>query len=87
MVCNVKLMRKAEKYLRSASQAVVERISERLDELSKNPKCEEKLEPPLEKLCKTRVGSYRIAYYLEPCNITVVYIGHRGSFYEELRHI
>ena len=44
------------------------------------------MKPPIEELCKTRVGSYRIAYLPEPCNIVVVDIGKRGSIYDELKH-
>ncbi len=87
MACSVELLRKAEKFLRKAPQDAVERIEGRLGELAENPICDEKLEPPLDKLCKTRVGHYRIAYKLEPCKIIVVHIGQRRSFYDELNDI
>jgi mRNA-degrading endonuclease RelE of RelBE toxin-antitoxin system len=60
VACSVELLRKAEKFLRKAPQDAVERIEGRLGELAENPICDEKLEPPLDKLCKTRVGHNRI---------------------------
>jgi mRNA-degrading endonuclease RelE of RelBE toxin-antitoxin system len=50
---SVELLRKAEKFLRKAPQDAVERIEGRLGELAENPICDEKLEPPLEKLFDT----------------------------------
>lgn len=86
MRCNIELGGKARKFFRKAPRDVIERIEKRLNEVSENPICEEKLKPPIEELCKTRVGSYRIAYLPEPCNIVVVDIGKRGSIYDELKH-
>jgi mRNA-degrading endonuclease RelE of RelBE toxin-antitoxin system len=42
------------------------RDKERFRELTKKPYCEEKLKPPLDELCKMRVGSYRLSYILNP---------------------
>jgi mRNA-degrading endonuclease RelE of RelBE toxin-antitoxin system len=53
VACSVKLLRKAEKFLRKAPQNAVERIEGRLGELAENPICDEKLEPPLDKLFDT----------------------------------
>jgi len=84
--CNVELRKKAKKFLKNYPRDIVRRVEARLKELSENPVCEERLKPPLQELCKTRVGSYRIAYLVKPCNIIVVDIGKRGSIYDELRH-
>lgn len=84
MECNLELRRKAEKFMRNAPRDVADRISKRLQQLAKNPECEERLRGPLRELCKTRVGSHRIVYLLKPCNIIVVAIGRRESFYDKL---
>ncbi|OYT57358.1 MAG: hypothetical protein B6U76_01185 [Desulfurococcales archaeon ex4484_217_2] len=87
MGCEIKLGRSAGKFLRKTSKDLAKRIHERLRGLSENPICEEKLKGRLKELCKTRVGSYRIAYQLKPCTIIVIDIGHRERFYEKLRHL
>jgi len=84
--CSLILKRKAKKFLKNAPKDIVDRISERLQQLAKNPKCNEKLKPPLQELCKTRVGSYRIAYLLKPCSVIIIAIGKRESFYDKLIH-
>ncbi len=84
MGCSITFKRKAWRFLRNAPKDVVDRINERLQQLADNPMCEEKLKPPLHELCKTRVGSYRIAYLLRPCNVIIVAIGERESFYDKL---
>jgi mRNA-degrading endonuclease RelE of RelBE toxin-antitoxin system len=53
VACSVELLRKAEKFLRKAPQDAIERIEGRLGELAENPICDEKLEPPLDKLFDT----------------------------------
>lgn len=87
MSCKVRRGKSAEKFLRKAPKSLAERINERLRELSENPVCEERLKGELRDLCKSRVGSYRIAYQLEPCNIVIADIGHRGKFYDKLKHL
>uniref|UniRef100_A0A7C4FGT4 Type II toxin-antitoxin system RelE/ParE family toxin n=1 Tax=Ignisphaera aggregans TaxID=334771 RepID=A0A7C4FGT4_9CREN len=72
MRCSIEYKRKAKKFLENYPRDIVERVKTRLKELSENPVCEEELERPLQELCKTRVGSYRIAYLVKPCNIVVV---------------
>ena len=80
MRCNIELRRKSLKFLRRASRDITERVKARLKELSENPICENKLKPPLEELCKMRVGSYRVIYLLKSCNVIVVDIGKRRVF-------
>ena len=84
MACEVKLGRSARKFLEKAPKDLAERINERLRELSENPVCDERLKGTLRDLCKTRIGDYRIAYQLKPCTVTVIDIGHRRRFYDEL---
>jgi len=85
--CKVKLYKSVKKFLKKISKDLAERINKRLSELSKNPMCEEKLKGNLRDLCKSRVGSYRIAYLLKSCTIIVVDIDHGGRFYDKLRHL
>ena len=87
MACEVKLNRSAEKFLRRAPKDLVERINERLRELSDNPVCEERLKGTLRDLCKSRIGDYRIAYQLKPCIVIVIDIGHRDRFYDKLKRL
>jgi len=84
--CSIEYRRKAKKFLENHPRDIVARVETRLEELSQHPICEEKLEPPLQELCKTRVGSYRIAYLTKPCSIIVVAIDKRERIYDELRH-
>ncbi|MEL9941207.1 MAG: type II toxin-antitoxin system RelE/ParE family toxin [Ignisphaera sp.] len=77
MGCSLDIKKSARKFLEKAPKDITNRVSERLQQLAEKPICEEKLKPPLEELCKTRVGSYRVAYLLKPCNIVVVAIGER----------
>jgi len=86
LVCTITYRRQAKKFLKDAPEDIADRIRERIQQLAENPKCDEKLKPPLQELCKTRVGPYRIAYLLKPCNVIVVAIGERESFYDKLRH-
>jgi len=74
-------------FLKNASKDVANRIQERLQQLSNNPICEEKLKGSLQDLCKTIVGHYRIMYLLKPCSITVVYTDKRESIYDKLRRL
>ena len=87
MICEVKLSRSAEKFLRRAPKDLVERISERLKELSSNPVCEERLKGTLKDLCKSRIGDHRIAYQLKQCMVTIVDIGHKDRFYDKLKRL
>ena len=87
MICRIELSRNAEKFLKKAPRDTAERIHERLRELSENPVCEERLRGVLKELCKSRVGSYRIAYLLRPCTVIVVDIGHREKFYDKLKQL
>lgn len=87
MGCDLDFRRNAEKFLKRASETMLNRINERLEQLANNPICEEKLKPPLQSFCKTRVGSYRIVYLLRPCSIIIVAIGERESIYYELRQV
>jgi len=82
--CRIEYGRKAKKFLENAPRDIAEEIEKRLEELSINPTCVERLKGRLSDLCKMRVGSYRIAYYPRPCHIVVVAIGKRENFYDKL---
>ena len=84
MPCKIELSKSAEKFLRKAPKDLVERVNERLRELSDNPICEARLKGSLRDLCKSHIGDIRIAYILKPCTITIVEIGYRGKFYDKL---
>ena len=82
--CKVDLKGRARKTLSKLPRETRRRIEERLNELSRNPVCHKRLKPPLQGLCRDRVGDYRIIYKTEPCHITVIHIGHRENIYEKL---
>jgi len=85
MPCSVRLEKKAMKFLERAPRKIANRIRERLDELSRKPVCDGRFKGELRELCKTRLGSYRIAYLLKSCSIWVIDIGPRGTFYNKLK--
>lgn len=90
MVCEITYGRQAKKSLEDlerTSKSMANRIKERIQQLAENPICDEKLKPPFQEFCKTRVGHYRIVYLLKSCSIIVVYIRKREDFYDKLRRI
>jgi len=87
LACEVKLSKRAEKFLRRASKDLIKRVNEKLRELSVNPVCEERLKGILRDCCKTRIGNYRIAYQPRPCTVIVVDIDHRDKFYDKLKRL
>ena len=82
----VKFSRRAEKALSNLPNDVRSRILIRINELSVNPVCEKRLKGRLERLCRMRIGDYRVVYLIDHENqvVVIIDIGKRENIYDRL---
>ena len=83
---SVRFTRKAKKALDDLPNDIRNRILARINELTINPICEKRLKGRLERLCRMRIGDYRVVYLVDSENrvIVIIDIGKRESIYDRL---
>lgn len=84
MTYEVRLLSKAERFLKKLNKNIQERIITALERLEKDPKIGIPLTANLAGLWKLRIGDYRAIYQIkhEELLILVLKIGHRKNVYE-----
>jgi len=83
----VQLKRSVIKILKSLPQKEVKKIAKKIDSLEQNPVPKDSKKLKGEKdLYRVRVGDYRILYFFQNLNLTVLVIrvGHRKDIYKDL---
>ncbi|GAB6943599.1 type II toxin-antitoxin system RelE family toxin [Vulcanisaeta sp. JCM 14467] len=83
---SVRFTRKAKKTLDNLPNDVRNRILARINELIINPICEKRLKGRLERLCRMRIGDYRVVYLIDHENqvVVIIDIGKRENIYDRL---
>lgn len=87
MKYKVQLKRSVVKTLKSLPQREVKKLGKKIDSLEQNPVPKDSKKIKGEKdLYRVRVGDYRILYFLQNLNLTVLVIrvGHRKHIYKDL---
>ncbi|MGE0197292.1 MAG: type II toxin-antitoxin system RelE/ParE family toxin [Parachlamydiales bacterium] len=87
MKYKVQLKRSVIKTLKSLPQKEVKKIAKKIDSLEQNPVPKDSKKLKGEKdLYRVRVGDYRILYFFQNSNLTVLVIrvGHRKDIYKDL---
>ena len=87
MKYKVQLKRSVVKTLKSLPQKEVKKIAKKIDSLERNPVPKDSKKLKSEKdLYRVRVGDYRILYFFQNSNLTVlvIRIGHRKDIYKDL---
>lgn len=87
MKYKVHLKRSVVKTLKSLPQREVRKIGKKIDSLEQNPIPKDSKKIKGEKdLYRVRVGDYRILYFFQNSNLTVLVIrvGHRKDIYKDL---
>ena len=87
MKYKVQLKRSVIKILKSLPQKEVKKIAKKIDSLEQNPVPKDSKKLKGEKdLYRVRVGDYRILYFFQNLNLTVLVIrvGHRKDIYKDL---
>lgn len=87
MKYKVQLKRSVVKTLKSLSQKEMKKIGKKIDSLEQNPVPKDSKKIKGEKdLYRIRAGDYRILYFFQNSNLTVLVIrvGHRKDIYKDL---
>lgn len=87
MKYKIQLKRSVVKTLKSLSQKEIRKIGKKIDCLEQNPIPKDSKKIKGEKaLYRVRVGDYRILYFFQNVNLTVLVIrvGHRKDIYKDL---
>ena len=87
MKYKIQLKRSVVKTLKSLPQKEVKKIAKKIDSLEQNPVPKDSKKLKGEKdLYRVRVGDYRILYFFQNLNLTVLVIrvGHRKDIYKDL---